>query len=109
TAPSVSISAAPPASTTATTASFSFSASEDATFACALDGGAFADCRNPVSYPGLGLGSHTFSVRATDRAGNTSPASSREWKIVAPLPDLLVSAFTTSTITVTNRGEAAAG
>ncbi|HEY1365785.1 MAG TPA: sigma-70 family RNA polymerase sigma factor [Gaiellaceae bacterium] len=110
TAPNVTISAAPPESTTATSASFSFSANEDgATFACALDGGSFAPCTSPVSYTGLGLGAHTFSARAADRAGNTSSAAVREWKIVAPLPDLLVGSLTKSTITVTNRGEAAAG
>ena len=55
--------------------------------ACRLDGAAFAGCTTPMSYSGLGNGTHTFDVRATDPAGNvdTSPAS-YTWRIdnVAP-------------------------
>ncbi|MEP6976455.1 MAG: hypothetical protein ABI948_00225 [Thermoleophilia bacterium] len=55
------------------TAVFNFTASEPAVFSCALDKSDFRLCTIP--YPrleGLASGPHTFSVRATDPAGNTS-------------------------------------
>jgi hypothetical protein len=64
----------PPAVTTSHTASFSFTSSEaNSTFTCSLDGAAPAPCSSPASYSNLATGSHTFSVAATDPAGNTDP------------------------------------
>lgn len=82
TAPETTITAGPSGTTTSTSASFSFSASEQATFECALDGAAYAPCTSPRAYSGLAGGSHTFTVRATDAVGNVdaSPAS-RTWTI----------------------------
>ena len=82
-APDTSILTSPAASTTETSASFTFNANEiDSSFECALDGAAFADCESPVVYTGLAAGSHTFQVRATDGAGNVdaTPAS-HSWTI----------------------------
>ena len=84
--PQTAISAGPPASTTATTASFTFSSSESgSTFGCKLDGGAWVACNgSPKTYSSLKPGSHQFSVRATDPAGNvdTTPAT-RSWTITS--------------------------
>ncbi|MDQ1503946.1 MAG: hypothetical protein QOD57_1673, partial [Actinomycetota bacterium] len=56
-------------------ARFDFSATEaGSSFACRLDGAAFASCTAPASYANLGLGDHTFAVQATDAAGNTDPS-----------------------------------
>jgi hypothetical protein len=88
TAPETSIADGPPASTTSASASFSISASEDgSSFACKLDSGSWASCSSPRSYSGLSVGSHTFSVRATDAAGNTdgTPAT-QTWTVEAPPP-----------------------
>ena len=76
TAPDTTIDSNPPSHANSTTASFSFSASETSTYACSLDGAAYAACTSPKSYASLTEASHTFSVRATDLAGNTdaSPA-----------------------------------
>src|SRR6185436_21055518 len=74
-------------------ASFSFTASEGGSaFACQLDVGGFGACTSPQSYSGLGTGSHTFQVRATDAAGNVdaSPASV-SWTIDLTAPDTTLS------------------
>lgn len=58
--------------------SFQFSSRDStAVFQCQLDGAAFAGCTSPVRSPVLADGTHTFAVRAIDRAGNVdaSPAS----------------------------------
>ncbi len=83
TPPDTTISAAPSDPTTSTTAQFSFTSSESgSTFECKLDAAAYAACTSPRSYSGLGAGSHTFSVRAKDAAGNTdaTPAT-KTWTI----------------------------
>jgi Bacterial Ig-like domain len=85
-APQTTITAAPPATTSSTSASFSFIASETgSTFECSLDGAAFAACTSPRDYSGLTIGAHQFSVRAKDAAGNTdgTPAS-HSWTVSAP-------------------------
>jgi hypothetical protein len=60
-------------------ARFSFSANESASFTCSLDGAAYTPCDSPTLYSDLDPGWHTFSVRATDAAGNVdaSPATTR--------------------------------
>ncbi len=54
-------------------------------FRCKLDSGGFATCASPVTYSGQADDSHTFTVQATDAAGNTS-STSYSWTIdtVAP-------------------------
>src|SRR5205814_383779 len=88
TPPDTTITAAPPARSTSSSASFSFTATEaGSTFACQLDASAFAPCVSPQSYSGLADGSHSFQVRATDPAGNTDPTpASYTWTVVPILP-----------------------
>src|SRR6185312_4845377 len=68
------------------TPTFSFSASETSTFQCELDAGAFAPCTSPTTLGSTADGSHTYTVKATDAAGNTGPVTSYVWTIdtVAP-------------------------
>jgi hypothetical protein len=65
------------------TATFTASASEPgATFACSLDGGAWAACASPGTFEGLAVGDHTLAVRAVDRAGNADPSpASAVWTV----------------------------
>ena len=86
-APDTAIESGPPASTTATSATFGFTSPDaDATgFECALDSGAFAPCTSPVSYGSLAGGSHAVAVRAHDAAGNVDPSpAARGWTVIAP-------------------------
>ena len=80
-APTASISASPTNPSNSSSPSFSFTSEAGASFTCALDGAAFAGCSSPKSYTGVADGSHTFQVKATDAAGNTSAAASYTWTI----------------------------
>ena len=86
TPPAVAIDSHPANPTDNPVPSFTFSAGESATFACKLDGGSFATCTSPTSYGALSDGPHTFTVRATDAAGN-SGQTSYTWTVdtVAPV------------------------
>jgi hypothetical protein len=68
----------PASATGPTNASFSFSTSDQvATVQCQLDGAPLSPCTSPTTqtYSGLSVGSHTFTVEATDAVGNTASAS----------------------------------
>ena len=95
-APETRIASGPPAVTTATSATFRFSGSDDTTpgpnlaFECKLDAGAWADCATPRTYAGLAAGQHNFQVRAIDRWGNADPEpAAMTWTIQTPPPDLI--------------------
>ena len=88
TPPDTSIDSGPAVNTTSTSAGFSFSADESgASFECKLDAGSYTTCTSSRSYSGLSVGSHQFSVRATDGSGNVdgTPAV-RDWTIETAAP-----------------------
>jgi Right handed beta helix region/Bacterial TSP3 repeat len=88
TAPETTIDAGTSGTTTSTSASFQFSASESgSSFQCKLDAGSWVGCSSPKGYSALAVGTHTFAVKATDGAGNTdaSPAT-RSWTVEAEAP-----------------------
>ena len=72
--PDTFIDSGPSGEITTASASFTFHGTDAtsgvALLECKLDGGAFAACVSPVNLTNLALGPHTFSVRATDNAGN---------------------------------------
>ena len=87
TSPIVTIVTMPLALTAIKTASFSFNGTDIgsgiARFECQLDGSTFTTCASPKGYINLALGSHTFSVRAVDLAGNEdSIPATFSWKVV---------------------------
>ena len=80
--PTPTITSKPANPTTQTSASFSFTDSQNGvSFLCQLDGSAFSACSSPQTYSGLGEGSHTFSLKAQDTAGNQSAAATFTWTV----------------------------
>jgi hypothetical protein len=70
--------------------SISFSSTDStATFECKLDTGTFAGCISSYVFTDLTDGSHTFTVRAKDSAGNvTASPPSFTWAIDTSAPDV---------------------
>ncbi len=67
-------------------AAFTFSDAEaTARLSCSLDSVRVA-CTSPIIYPGLSDGSHTFSIFATDAAGNQSAANTFAWTVATIAP-----------------------
>lgn len=80
--PTPTIVAGPEATTTARTATFTFTDGEPAArLLCRRDGARFAACTSPQRYASLPLGAHRFEVEALDAAGNTSPPAGYSWTI----------------------------
>jgi hypothetical protein len=85
TPPDTTIAAGPSdgASTTDTSATFTFTATEPgSSFRCSLDAAAQASCTSPVTLNSLTPGTHTFSVAAVDALGNVDPTpATRSWTV----------------------------
>jgi hypothetical protein len=75
------ITAHPPAATTAKAATFSFSLPVFGAFRCRLDGGAQTACTDPQAYSALAVGTHTFEVRAMDAYGSLTQPSTWTWVV----------------------------
>jgi hypothetical protein len=101
TSPETTIDSGPSGAVNTGSASFAFSSSEaGSTFECSLDGSLYSPCSSPQSYAGLAEGQHTFSVRATDAAGNADPTpATRSWTVdtVAPGAPVIVAPADNST------------
>ena len=92
--PSVTITDAPDAETTATDATFAFEAGADSTrVLCVLDGGAIEDCLSPKTYTGLAPGEHTFTVLAMG-AGGVFASDTHTWTIILPGEDTIITPLT---------------
>lgn len=91
--PTLAFTQTPAASTTATTASFSFTSADSGSglsaVQCSLDLAAFVNCTSPYGLSNLSVASHELRVRATDRAGNQVMIS-HSWvvntEVVVPPP-----------------------
>jgi hypothetical protein len=94
------------------TISFVFTANKAVSrFECSLDGAAFSTCASPVSLSGVTVGSHSFTARSIDLAGNVgAPASPVAWTVNPPLtttitsetPALALTNITTESISFTS-------
>lgn len=92
-APDTVINSVSPADAVTNSTSMMIEFSSDQTnvsFSCSLDGAA-ASCASPVNYSGLGNGSHTFSVTATNASGlsDLTPAS-YSWSIDSIAPTVTI-------------------
>jgi hypothetical protein len=89
--PATSFTAGPPGVTTDTTATFTFTGTDNLTpaglltFECSLNGAAFASCTSPLELTGLAAGLHTLEVRAIDESGAADPTPALyAWSVQAP-------------------------
>jgi len=88
-APNTTILTGPPHADNSVTVVFTFTSAElNVAFDCSLDGTDFAQCNSGATVGPIGDGTHTFSVRARDRAGNVdaSPAV-YAWTVDTSTPD----------------------
>lgn len=86
-APALSFSAVPAASSTSTTASISFSASDTGagvqSILCALDSATYTNCTSPITLSGLVVANHVFKVKVIDKASNSKEIST-SFAVTAP-------------------------
>ena len=83
TPPETTITGGPSGKVRTTTARFAFSSESGSRFECSLDDLSVTACSSPVSLTRLARGAHTFSVRATDAAGNRDPTPAvRTWSVI---------------------------
>ena len=113
--PSVTITGTPPASTSATDATFSWTIGGTAASSrCRLQTpsavGAYDSCTSPKTYAGLAPGSYTFHVRAYDAFGWWYAAASYSWTVTSsgsggggtPAPTVSLTATPASSTTSTS-------
>lgn len=81
TPPTVTINAAPEATTFSRTATFTFECDEPCTFECRLDGGSWSTCTSPASFPRLAKGAHLLELRGIDEAG-LDDTTSASWEVL---------------------------
>ncbi|MGH2959836.1 MAG: hypothetical protein ACRDKE_09540 [Solirubrobacterales bacterium] len=87
-APPMALSSPVASPTTQTSASVFIGMSESGvTLQGSLDGAPYATVSNYVNLTGLALGTHTYSARQIDPAGNISSVATIVWTIVAPTSD----------------------
>ena len=71
----------PAKKTTKKKATFTFSATDAASYECKLDKGAFAACTSPAKFKKLKRGKHTFEVHAIGAGGDPGTSATYKWKV----------------------------
>lgn len=94
TAPVVTISQAPATLTGNTTANISFSATDAlspvTSVTCTLDSQTLGSCMSPLTLTNLSAGAHTFRIKATDAANNTSEEKTATWTVDLTAPSVTI-------------------
>jgi PKD repeat protein len=79
TAPTLTITSAPPPDTNLDDLTFAFTSDDAAArYTCSVDGSAYQACLSPFTIHGAAENTHTFALRATDAAGNVSAPVTRQ-------------------------------
>jgi hypothetical protein len=88
-APDTQLVTFPPSADNSVMAVFTFkSAERNVSFDCQLDSGGFVPCTSGASFGPVADGTHAFSVRARDRAGNLDPSPAiYAWTVNTSTPD----------------------
>jgi hypothetical protein len=88
--PVLAFTSTPANPTNQTSGSFAFTIDDSVTVTCQLDGGVPNACTSPYSFTGLADGSHSFTLRGTDAAGNAS-SKSYVWTVDTVPPTISLS------------------
>lgn len=91
TPPTLAITGEPANPTNATGATFTFTIGDSQTATCQLDGNGAAPCSSTEIYSGLIPGTHAFTLRGTDAAGNTA-TQIYNWVIDVTAPTVMITA-----------------
>jgi hypothetical protein len=83
-APTITLVSAPSGNTTSTGALLAWTATNASSTVCRLDDRASTSCVSPVSYTGLSIGAHTFTVTVSNSSGSASASAS--WTVVSAPP-----------------------
>lgn len=90
-APIATILSGPASSTNQASATFTFSSNKGgSSFQCQLDGGSFASCTSPKSYPSLADSVHTFVVKASDALHKGPPSPPYTWSVDTVAPETTI-------------------
>ncbi len=97
------ITSGPSGAVASTSASFSFTGTDAASFECRLDTSGFVACTTPRMFTGLGEGQHTFQVRARSAAGTVDPSpASRTWTVDVTPPSTTISSGPSGLVATTS-------
>ncbi|MCX6727282.1 MAG: hypothetical protein NTX11_00520, partial [Candidatus Saccharibacteria bacterium] len=88
--PTVTITSSPTNPSSQTTPIFEFSADQESTFFCSVDGGLSSACTSPYNTSALTGGSHTFAVFARNLSGETGPTDTYSWTIDLTAPNTIL-------------------
>ena len=100
--PTASIDSGPAQETFATSASFTFSGSDEFTpdadlvFLASLDDAGFVAVTGNSTYSNLSVGSHTLQLEVEDQDGLLSAVATYDWTVEAPGPSFTTTTLTTS-------------
>jgi hypothetical protein len=100
-APTITLTGRPPTVTTSPTAQFRFAGTDPSDpvtslrYLCSLDGRTATACTSGATYSGLPSATHTFTVTAVDRAGNSSKPAAFAWRVDRSAPTASMTAPTT--------------
>ncbi|MEO7733043.1 MAG: LamG domain-containing protein [Kofleriaceae bacterium] len=91
-APDTTLTDGPPSADNSVMATFAFrSAERNVFFDCSLDSAGFLPCVSGAAFGPVGDGTHSFLVRARDRAGNIDPSPAvYAWTVNTSTPDTTV-------------------